>query len=86
MNLDIRFPIGMMFSIIGTLMALHGYFSRADGPMYQCSLGININLIWGLVLVLFGGTMLLFAMLGRRHAAEQSKTAAPDRAKQTTQA
>ena len=54
MGLDIRLPIGMMFTLIGLLLAVSGFLTNADTKMYQCSLGININLIWGLALFVFG--------------------------------
>jgi len=52
MGLDIRFPIGMMFTLIGLLLAATGLFSPD-----KISLGININLIWGAILFLFGALM-----------------------------
>jgi hypothetical protein len=56
MKLDLRLPIGLMFSIIGVLLAVFGFAS--DPAIYQRSLGINVNLWWGLVLVVFGLGML----------------------------
>ena len=56
MKLDLRLPIGLMFSIIGVLLAVFGFAS--DPVIYQRSLGINVNLWWGLVLVVFGLVML----------------------------
>jgi hypothetical protein len=56
MKLDLRLPIGLMFSIIGVLLAVFGFAS--DPAIYQRSLGINVNLWWGLVLVVFGLVML----------------------------
>jgi hypothetical protein len=64
MGLDIRWPIGLMFSIVGLLLA--GYGLVTGGAIYQCSLGININLIWGVVLLIFGVLMLLGASRGRK--------------------
>jgi hypothetical protein len=52
MGLDIRFPIGMMFTFIGLLLAGSGFLSPD-----KLSLGININLIWGIALLLFGVLM-----------------------------
>ncbi len=57
--LDIRWPIGLMFTLVGALLVLTGALSGPES--YQRSLGININLWWGLVLLLFGGLMALFA-------------------------
>jgi uncharacterized membrane protein len=63
MNLDIRIPIGLMFGVIGALLAAFGLF-WADKAIYEKhSLGININLWWGLILLAFGVVMFL---LGRR--------------------
>jgi len=56
MKLDLRLPIGLMFSIIGALLAVFGVAS--DPAIYQRSLGINVNLWWGLVLLVFGLVML----------------------------
>jgi hypothetical protein len=56
MKLDLRLPIGLMFSIIGALLTVFGLAS--DPAIYQRSLGINVNLWWGLVLVAFGLVML----------------------------
>jgi len=56
MGLDIRKPIGLMFTILGLLLAGYGLFS--DASVYARSLGINVNLWWGLVLLAFGGVML----------------------------
>jgi hypothetical protein len=57
MDLDVRLPIGLMFSIFGVLLGAFGLVS--DPSIYQAhSLGINVNLIWGVVLLLFGLVML----------------------------
>ncbi|HZL17142.1 MAG TPA: hypothetical protein VFG23_05300 [Polyangia bacterium] len=65
MDLDIRLPIGLMFSVFGLLLAAFGLIS--DPVIYaEHSLGINVNLDWGLVLLAFGATMLLVALRARR--------------------
>jgi hypothetical protein len=64
MGLDIRWPIGLMFTLIGALLALNGLMTSSNTQMYERSLGININLIWGLVLLVFGVLMLLGAISG----------------------
>ncbi|MGE0439052.1 MAG: hypothetical protein AB7L66_22870 [Gemmatimonadales bacterium] len=55
MNLDVRMPIGLMFLCFGILLVGFGLWS--DGAIYQRSLGVNVNLWWGIVLVVFGGLM-----------------------------
>jgi predicted membrane chloride channel (bestrophin family) len=57
MGLDIRIPIGLMFSVIGFLLAMFGAFS--NHAIYQRSLGVNVNLAWGLVLLVCGALTLL---------------------------
>jgi membrane-bound ClpP family serine protease len=73
MGLDIRLPIGMIFSIFGIVLIVFGVFS--DPSLYAQSLGININLVWGGVLLVFGAIMLFLgvrAMFGP-HSAETTK-------------
>ena len=59
MGLDIRIPMGVMFVILGVIIAGFGLVS--DPKIYERSLGININLWWGLVMMIFGGCMLALA-------------------------
>jgi hypothetical protein len=63
MKLDVRIPIGLMFGIFGLMLVVFGL--AADGAIYQKSLGVNLNLWWGLVLLLFGLVMLWLAWRGR---------------------
>ena len=65
MGLDIRTPIGLMFGIFGLLLTGYGLLTRGS-DIYQRSLGYNINLEWGVVLLVFGLVML---WLGRKGAA-----------------
>jgi membrane-bound ClpP family serine protease len=71
MNLDLRIPMGLMFSIVGAIMTIFGLFTRGSS-IYERSAGMNINLIWGIVMLVFGLTMFL---LGRR--ADKRPKAAP---------
>ena len=65
MGLDLRLPIGLMFSVLGALLALYGLATGSDTELYRSSLGFNINLIWGAVLFVFGAIMLGFALRAR---------------------
>ena len=67
MTLDLRLPIGLMFSIFGALLTVFGLTS--DQAIYTRSLDINVNLWWGLVLLVFGLVMLALALRARRAAA-----------------
>ena len=73
MGLDIRWPIGMMFSLIGLIMTVQGVFTRSNTAMYKVSLDININLIWGLILVAFGLFMLIGAKMGAKANKAETK-------------
>jgi len=64
MGLDIRWPIGLMFTLIGALLTVYGAVTGGN-EMYQHSLGTNINLIWGVVLLVFGVLMLAGAARGK---------------------
>jgi len=64
MRLDVRFPIGGMFSLIGAILTVYGIVS--DPAIYEKSLGINVNLWWGLVLLAFGLVMLWLAFRAER--------------------
>jgi len=64
MRLDVRWPIGGMFTIFGAILTVYGLVSNR--AMYEKSLGINVNLWWGLVLLVFGLTMLWFAYRAHR--------------------
>jgi hypothetical protein len=71
MNLDIRFPIGLMFTLVGAIIGVFGLLS--DPALYQRSLGINVNLWWGLVMFLFGAVMLIMARRAGRQDGNSPK-------------
>jgi hypothetical protein len=66
MKLDLRLPIGLMFTLFGAMLTVYGLVS--DQAIYDRSLGINVNLWWGLVLLAFGLVMLGFAIRAGRKA------------------
>jgi len=66
MGLDIRWPIGLMFTVVGVLLALQGLLAGPDAN--KLSLGININFGWGCVLLAFGLLMVFFAWRGKQSA------------------
>jgi protein-S-isoprenylcysteine O-methyltransferase Ste14 len=75
MNFDLRLPIGIMFSLFGAMLVIFGAVSNQE--IYEThSLGININLLWGAVLLVFGAAMLFLTWRARGRAAppnDQSK-------------
>lgn len=58
---DIRIPIGLMFSILGVLITFFGILTKSDAVMYHKSFDINVNIIMGVLMLLFGLVMLYFA-------------------------
>jgi hypothetical protein len=64
MHLDLRLPIGMIFTIYGVILSLYGLAS--DDAIYARSLDLNVNLWWGLVLLAFGLVMLSLTVRIRR--------------------
>jgi hypothetical protein len=91
--LDLRYPMGMMFALVGAMLAIYGLhtdpdftkwimsvpylrifatwgFFRSSGIYQAHSLGININLIWGVALMGFG---LLVLGLARWATAREKK-------------
>ena len=72
MKLDVRLPIGMMFTLLGALLVVYGLVS--DRAIYARSLGIDVNLWWGLVLLAFGLVMLTFALRSRRAQGDNGAT------------
>ena len=66
MGLDIRIPIGLMFSIFGVIITLFGIFTHASVDLYKKSLGINMNLWMGIGMLAFGLFMLLLVKLSKK--------------------
>jgi membrane-bound ClpP family serine protease len=62
MGIDIRIPIGGMFTIIGLILVVFGLTSWGDPIYHEHSLGVNVNLWWGLAMTLFGLAMLYFGL------------------------
>lgn len=60
-GLDVRVPIGAMFTIVGTLLVAYGAVTRGDATVYARSLSIDVNLWWGGALLAFGLALLALA-------------------------
>jgi membrane protein implicated in regulation of membrane protease activity len=63
--LDVRWPIGGLFTALGLLLAAYGLATMGTSAQYTRSLSVNINLWWGLTMLLFGLVVLLAAWRGR---------------------
>ena len=64
---DIRIPIGLMFTIIGVLITVLGLVTIPDTEMYQKSLGYNVNILMGIFMLVFGIVMLFFAFRKKKN-------------------
>jgi len=73
---DMRLPIGLRFIGRGALLTMYGVLTLNDAALYARSLSVDINLWWGLAMLLFGGAMYLFGhrakTLQGMHPAETS--------------
>lgn len=74
MQLDLRIPMGLMFTLVGVILVTLGAATYSQPAVYARSLGINVNLWWGLVLLVFGQVMF---QTGRRSQERQSKLPPP---------
>jgi hypothetical protein len=71
--MDLRFPVGILFTALGVVLA--GYGLLAPHESGRVWLGININLVWGLLMLLFGALMTTAAMRSSRRSRRTSRGA-----------
>jgi hypothetical protein len=64
--LDIRIPIGLLFTVLGVLVLGYGIATNADPEIYAKSLNMNINLWSGIIMTIFGGIMLGWAKFAKK--------------------
>jgi hypothetical protein len=60
-GLDIRVPIGGLFIVLGGMLAGYGLFASGRRGSPDLSPGTNVNLWWGLVMLVFGIVLLVMA-------------------------
>ncbi len=71
MGLDIKIPIGLMFTIFGLILTILGIVTFGDTAMYEQSLGYNVNLVSGIVMLVFGCYMLFTSRLFKKKKTEE---------------
>ena len=76
MNFDLRLPIGLMFGFYGVLLVVYGLITSGS-PAYERSLDLNVNLIWGAVLFVFGAVMLVATLRGAKPSPSPTAASAP---------
>jgi hypothetical protein len=64
-GLDIRAPIGGLFTVLGGMLAGYGLFASGRSGSPQLTSGANVNLWWGLVMLVFGIALLFMARASR---------------------
>jgi hypothetical protein len=57
-GLDIRAPIGGLFTVLGIMLAAYGALA---GEANSSRAGVNIDLWWGVVMLVFGVALLALA-------------------------
>jgi hypothetical protein len=79
-GLDIRIPIGGLFTGLGLLLTGYGLATAGQSERYAVSAGLNINLWWGLVMLMFGLALLLVARRAPRPSGRPAEESAEGRA------
>ena len=64
--LDLKLPIGWLLSAYGLLLGIYGLVTKKE--MYVKSLGFNLNLVWGILMLAIGAGFLLAALLKKGKA------------------
>jgi hypothetical protein len=68
MRFDVRLPIGLVFVLIGLLVAARGLIGGPALALAE-SAGLNIDLIWGAAMTVFGLALLALTAWRRRKGA-----------------
>jgi hypothetical protein len=71
MSLDLRIPMGLLFTLVGAILTVFGISTNSTPGFYDQSLGINANLWWGLVQLVFGLAMLYLGRRGQKQMEKQ---------------
>ncbi len=77
-GLDVRLPIGGLFTVLGLLLAGYGVATAGDPALYARSLSVNVNLWWGLAMLVFGLLLLWGASRARRTASARPAAETPE--------
>jgi uncharacterized membrane protein len=64
--LDLKLPIGWLLSAYGVLLGIYGLVTKKE--MYAKSLGINLNVVWGALMLAVGAGFLLAVFLKKDRA------------------
>jgi hypothetical protein len=78
LGLDLRYPIGGLFSVLGVLLIGYGVVTRGNADMYVRSTSLNVNLWWGVVMLIFGLLFLALAARAGRSASMRPAELTPE--------
>lgn len=70
MHLDVRYPIGLLLTTCGAILAVQGATARTTVG------GLNVDLYWGVFMSVCGLAVLYVARRSRRRAARAGRAAA----------
>jgi hypothetical protein len=65
-GLDVRLPIGGLFTVLGLMLSGYGLVVGSGPASLSAGSSTNVNLWWGLVMLVFGLLLLLGSFLARR--------------------
>jgi hypothetical protein len=65
-GLDVRVPIGGLFTVLGLMLSGYGLVIGSGSASLSAGSSTNVNLWWGLVMLVFGLLLLLGSFLARR--------------------
>ena len=68
---DLRIPVGTLFTAVGIVLAVYGL--AAPDQSGSVPLGVNVNLLWGLLMFLFGAAFVVAGILSGRRRTNRSE-------------
>ncbi len=61
---DLKIPLGGLLEFYGILLLLYGIIGPAS--VYKKSFNLNVNIIWGILMIVIGSAFLLSSYMGRK--------------------
>jgi membrane-bound ClpP family serine protease len=61
--IDLKVPLGILLTFYGLVLTLYGIFTGPE--FYQKSFGVDLNLIWGIAMLVIGIFLLILAFVTR---------------------
>lgn len=77
-GMDLRTPLGGLFVALGLILAGYGFATRDNVEMYARSTSVNINLWWGVIMLVFGVILVVMARRAPRISAARPALETPE--------